>query len=260
MANLHLITGHGESNHINSADDGSLNVALFGSGSYVLNRGNKFSATIVSNNKIRIADGDLLIQGRHVRLNEGTSVELDISNGSQGQNRNDLIVARYNVASSGVEEVNLVVIKGTATSGAASDPAWIDGDIITDHDSQADFPLYRVPINGLNVGELVPLFTVISATISDALSGSDLASWAKAPNKPQYTASEVGASATGHKHDAADITSGILPVGKGGTGQTTGNAALQSMLAAGAMVLSSAQYGDSLPEPGTPGRIFFLKK
>jgi hypothetical protein len=48
-----------------------------------------------------------------------------------------------------------------------------------------------------------------------------VSAWAKAATKPTYTASEVGAAATGHKHSAADITSGTLPVARGGTGQTS---------------------------------------
>lgn len=44
------------------------------------------------------------------------------------------------------------------------------------------------------------------------------------------TAANVGAAATGHKHDASDITSGTLPVARGGTGKTTENAAANSFI------------------------------
>lgn len=44
---------------------------------------------------------------------------------------------------------------------------------------------------------------------------------------------------------------------KGGTGATTGNAGLKNLLAAGATVLSSHQYGSTLPTAGTAGRLFF---
>lgn len=68
----------------------------------------------MSNNTIRIADGDIMIQGRHARLAEGSTVDLTIANGTQGYRRNDLIVARYTkAANTGIEAVNLVVIKGT---------------------------------------------------------------------------------------------------------------------------------------------------
>jgi hypothetical protein len=53
--------------------------------------------------------------------------------------------------------------------------------------------------------------------------------------------------------------SGILPMSNGGMGADNGSAGLKNLLEAGPMVLSPHQYGDTLPEPGIPGRIFFLK-
>ena len=162
MGNLHLVTGYGGKAHITAEDHGSFNAAILGGGSYVLDRGNKFSATVVSSNTVRIHDGDLLMQGRHVRLAENSYIDLTIENGAQGAQRNDLIVARYQKnTSTGVEECSLVVIKGTAVASSPKDPDYIKADIITNHAAQADFPLYRIPLSGINIGELVPLFTVI---------------------------------------------------------------------------------------------------
>lgn len=158
MANLHLVTGHSGSAHVTSADHGSLYAAVFGAGHYVLNRGQKFAITVISNNTVRVADGDILMQGRHIRLNENSYVDLTIENGSSGSSRNDLIVCRYTQNQvSGEEECNLVVIKGTATTQAAADPEYTDGDILGG-DEQADFPLYRIPLSGITIGTPVQLF------------------------------------------------------------------------------------------------------
>lgn len=168
MANMHLVTGYAGKDHITAADQGAWNAAIVGSGEYVLKKGSQLAATVMTNNQIRIADGDILMQGRHIRLNEGSYVDLAIANGAQGYKRNDLIVVRYTKNSStGVEEANLVVIKGTATTGTASDPAHTAGDIIAEHDLQNDMPLYRVPLNGITVGTLVPLFTVLDTAIAN---------------------------------------------------------------------------------------------
>lgn len=162
MANMHLITGYAGQAHITAADQGSLHAALFGEASYVLNRGSKLAATVVTNNSITIADGDIMMQGRHARIAEGETVELTIENGSQGNYRNDLIVARYTKnASTGVEDVNLVVIKGTPAESDPVDPEYTSGDIINGNVSTADMPLYRVPLNGLTVQTLVPLFSTV---------------------------------------------------------------------------------------------------
>lgn len=161
MANLHLVTGYAGQAHVTSDDQASLYAALFGADSFVLERGNKLAASIITNNSIKVADGDVIFQGRHIRLDEGSTVDLTIENGEQGYYRNDLIVIRYTKnASTGVEEANLVVIKGTAVESDPADPTYTEGDIINDHVIQADMPLYRVPLNGLNVQELVCLFDV----------------------------------------------------------------------------------------------------
>lgn len=164
LANMHLVTGYAGQAHVTAADQGSLYTAIFGSGEYVLDVGNKLAATAITNNQIRISDGDLLIQGRQVRLNEGTYVDLTIENGEQGMMRNDLIVARYTKDSvTDVEECNLMVIKGTAAASDPTDPAYTVGDIINNHDLVADMPLYRVPLNGINVQTPVQLFELGTA-------------------------------------------------------------------------------------------------
>ncbi len=78
----------------------------------------------------------------------------------------------------------------------------------------------------------------------------------------------AGFSETGHAHAAGDITSGTfstaripnISMSKGGTGATNGSDGLKNLLAAGSMILSDHQKGDTLPDAGIPGRIFFLRK
>ena len=192
MGNLHIVTGYKGENHVTAADIASFQASIFGTGEYVLNRGNKFSTTVVSNNQIRVADGDILMQGRHIRMNEGTYVDLTIENGSQGYFRNDLIVARYTKDSTtGVEDCNLVVIKGTAVSADPVDPEYTTGDIIEEHVLLNDMPLYRIPLDGLNVGTLVPLWTEASITAdveTGAITGDKIASGAVT----KYFSAQIG--------------------------------------------------------------------
>lgn len=162
MANMHLVTGYANKEHIKSADQGSFNAALLGEGEFVLERGSKFAATIISNNIVRIKDGDVIMQGRHGKIDRNTYVDLDFDNGQQGYKRNDLVVARYTKdSSSGIEEVNLVVLKGTPSSGEPSDPEYIKGEVLDGGALVNDMLLYRVPFNGLNIQDLVCLFEVL---------------------------------------------------------------------------------------------------
>ncbi len=50
---------------------------------------------------------------------------------------------------------------------------------------------------------------------------------------------------------------GVTPIEQGGTGATDGENGLKNLLAAGNMILSSNQYGDTLPTAGVAGRLFF---
>ena len=61
-----------------------------------------------------------------------------------------------------------------------------------------------------------------------SLPASDVYPWAKQPSKPTYTANEVGAAASSHTHPVGNIT-GVLPVSKGGTGQTSLTALMSAM-------------------------------
>ena len=146
-----LITGQGSTDHINSEDIGAYQARTFGTGCYVLHG---CECTIVDSNTVRVAEGELLIEGRHVRVKG--SEDLAIRSGAAGYKRNDLIVVSYTKDQDNIEDSPLAVVPGTATEGTASDPSHVQGSIL-DGDVAAEHPLYRVPIDGLSVGEPVLL-------------------------------------------------------------------------------------------------------
>ena len=99
-------------------------------------------------------------------------------------------------------------------------------------------------------------------------------------NPHQVTAEQVGADASGsaaavqtkldthtaNKNNPHQVTaeqigalSGIVPLTNGGTGATDGATGLKNLFAAGTTVLSSNQYGDTLPDASTVGQLFFKK-
>lgn len=163
MSKLHLVTGYAGEAHITAEDHGSFNAALTNGGNYVLQRGNRLSASIINNTTVRVLDGDMLIQGRHVRLPDSAYADLLIEAGTQGKVRNDLIVARYTRNTvTGVEECSFVVIKGTSVASDPVDPAHTSGDLLVNHDAQSDFPLYRVRLDGVQLKSVEQLFEVIT--------------------------------------------------------------------------------------------------
>lgn len=154
---LEIITGHTGVDHVTSADDASLYRSIFGGQDAVLNVGSQFEYTVISNNLIKIADGDLVIQGHQARIRTNDYEELVIDNGTPGQQRHDLIVARYEKdVVSGIESIKLGVVKGTPALTAV-DPE-ITQNNITSGGTLREFPLYRVKLNGINIESVTKLF------------------------------------------------------------------------------------------------------
>lgn len=158
---VHLVTGYKGSEHIQSADQGSFNAACFGPDEYVMDSGHKISASITSNSNIKISDGDILMQGRHIRIAPNEYENCSIDSGTPGINRNDLIVMEYSKdATTGVEAATIKVIKGAETSGRASDPTYMSGNILGGALIN-QMPLYRVNIRGVALESVNRMFTVV---------------------------------------------------------------------------------------------------
>lgn len=158
---VHLITGYKGKEHIQSKDVRSFNAAMFGGGEFVMEIGNQIEGSIINNNTIRILDGDILMQGGHIRIETDTYEDLTITTGTAGKNRIDLIVMTYERNNSdGTEDAYLEVIKGTESAGTASDPEYISG-VISEGALKNQMPLYRVKIVGVVLSEIESLFTTI---------------------------------------------------------------------------------------------------
>lgn len=148
---MNIITGYKGTPHVTSQQDRDINSAIFTTGVYILNIGSKMAATIVSANEVTIADGLVIAQGCAAEVARGASESLAIDNGDQGMLRKDLIVLRYTKdASTGVEDMELDVIKGTPAASNPTTPAYTSGSI-ADGDTLAEFPLYTVNLNGITL-------------------------------------------------------------------------------------------------------------
>lgn len=156
---VNLVTGFRNEPHITPEDDRSFNASIFGTGKYVLNRGSLFEYEIISNNLIKIKDGDAINQGAHIRIEKNNYEEVTIDNGSQSLNRIDLIVLRYEKnLETKIETVSLVVIKGTEAESPVM-PEHETGNMF-DGDYIDDMPLYAVKLEGINITSVEPLFNL----------------------------------------------------------------------------------------------------
>ena len=151
---IHLVTGKAGTDHVKSENAGSLNAGIIGPGTYFLETGTQLAATMVNANTVRITDGDLSMQGRHVTVEDGDHEDLTVENGTQQQLRHDLVVVRYEklAQSPNTEKVTLKVIKGTPADSDPQDPEYEVGDI-RGGDLVAEEPIWRIPLDGISVGE-----------------------------------------------------------------------------------------------------------
>lgn len=153
-----LVTGHANKAHVTAEQAAGLNAGILGLDDYVLDVHDKLKITVVSANKVTIGTGELVMQGRHV--SQGTPEDLIVTNGSQGQKRNDLIVCRYTKGAQSIESAKLDVVRGTPTTGTPTDPA-VNTTSPLDGGTTYDMPLYRIPLDGIAIGTPVPLFNVL---------------------------------------------------------------------------------------------------
>lgn len=157
-----IVDGMTGTKHISSDDLAALNTATVGKADCVLHYGDDFKLTMASANSATLGTGVGMVGGKRFWNQAATS--LTIQSGTQGQKRNDLVVARYAKTSAGIESITPVVIKGTPTTGAAADPATTANDL----------KLWRVPLDGINAGAPVRLFEPVIplATLGDSVSQS----------------------------------------------------------------------------------------
>lgn len=174
---VELVTGsRGGNAHVDSEDFGDFNAYTWGTGAYILNG---CEITVTSANNVHIAAGNMLLNGRHVRVT-GTGEDIAIDNGSSSYDRNDIIAYHYTKDTSQIEDGSFVAIKGTAVDSGedAQDPAMPSAGKILEFASDAYVPIARIPIRGLtpNTPELIaeqtnPIAGIVDKVIAEGTSG-----------------------------------------------------------------------------------------
>lgn len=155
---MKIIDGRREEDNVWPQDIADWNGTVTTKSSCVLSVGSKLEYEVVSSNLLRIYDGMLQIQGVRGKVDMPYD-EIFIENGTQGFYRHDLIVARYTYDdTTKIEDMKIEVIKGFADR---TDPEIHSNAIIRDGADTADYALYRVRLNGIEIDGIDTLFTVL---------------------------------------------------------------------------------------------------
>lgn len=153
---VELVTGYAGKAHVSSSEDGARQAGTVGTGMYALETVDEpLKATLENSNTVTVGPGDVLINGRHVRLTGSTTFAVPV--GTQGMQTSNLLVLRYEVAEDETESVTAITLTGEPAASDPQDPELATGSVL-DGDSPVDMPLYRVVTTGIESAQPVKLF------------------------------------------------------------------------------------------------------
>ena len=174
---------------------------------------------------VNVDTGAALVGGRWYVQDSAEQITLDAGD---SQPRIDIIAVESN-SNTPVRASRLVIIKGTPAASPVA-PALTNTSAI----SQIELCRVLVPADAT---------TLSNATLSDTrtyvdgrhahdledITGLQEALNGKAAATHTHTPSSIGAAASSHNHSATNITSGTLPIARGGTGATSAAAAREAL-------------------------------
>ncbi|MEE0468249.1 MAG: hypothetical protein UDA86_03590 [Blautia sp.] len=144
---MELVTGSQGKNHVTAEQTADFNRGIFGNAA-ILPIGSRMAVEIQTANRITVKDGVAVFDGREVYIGYGKNEAVNLTSGTQGMKRHDIVVVEYKKEErSGVESVALKVVLGTPNAAKATDPTVKDVDIRTGT-SHSEKPFCRVRLNG----------------------------------------------------------------------------------------------------------------
>lgn len=161
--------------HILAEDDAAIYQAICGPDG-VFEIGQQCESQVISNNKVRVKDGVIIVGGHIARIPYGAYIDFEIANGQTGKKRNDILIAKFvTTGSGGIDTFAGEVKQGAAATGEATDPALTQNDLYQGGKIR-EMPLYRVKLDGLSITAVEPMFDLIPTipTINSYLSETSI--------------------------------------------------------------------------------------
>lgn len=158
---MEIVSGRTGKPHVTSQQFRQLIEGTVGQESCILTSGENLEPELASNNSLKIRSGMLAHHGNISSVKIGTYDAVNLSNGSQGMKRIDLVVCRYTRnAETEVESCNWVVIMGTPVSSNPVAPTYTVGNL-QEGDLVDDCPVFEVHYDGINVTEVRKILSVV---------------------------------------------------------------------------------------------------
>lgn len=151
---MEIVSGRTGKPHVTSQQFRQIIEGIIGDDSCILPSGENLEPELVSNNSLKIRSGMMCHHGNVSSVKIGTYDEVELTNGSQGMKRIDLIVNRYTRNEEDNTEKNeWVVIMGTPAESSPVVPEYTQGDL-QKGDLVDDCPVFEVHFDGINIVEV----------------------------------------------------------------------------------------------------------
>lgn len=158
---MEIVSGLGEKPHVTSQQFRQVLEGTIGQKSYIITSGENLEPELAANNLLKIRSGMMSHHGNVSSVKIGTYDEVELTNGSQGMKRIDLVVNRYTRnAETNIEKNEWVVIMGTPVASNPVAPAYTVGNL-QNGDLVDDCPVFELHYDGINVTEVKKMLSVL---------------------------------------------------------------------------------------------------
>ena len=158
---MEIVSGRTGKPHVTSQQFRQMIEGVIGQESCIITSGENLEPELAANNLLKIRSGMMSHHGNVSSVNIGTYDEVELTNGSQGMKRIDLVVNRYTRnAETNIEKNEWVVIMGTPVASNPVAPTYTVGNL-QKGDLVDDCPVFELHYDGINVTEVKKLLSVL---------------------------------------------------------------------------------------------------
>lgn len=157
---MEIVSGRTGKPHVTSQQFRQIIEGIIGDESCILPSGENLEPELVSNNSLKIRSGMMCHHGNVSSVKIGTYDEVELTNGSQGMKRIDLVVNRYTRNEEDNTEKNeWIVIMGTPAESNPTVPEYTKGNL-QEGDLVDDCPAFEVHFDGINITEVAKMLEI----------------------------------------------------------------------------------------------------
>ena len=181
---MEIVSGLGEKPHVTSQQFRQILEGTIGQKSYIITSGENLEPELAANNLLKIRSGMMSHHGNVSSVKIGTYDEVELTNGSQGMKRIDLVVNRYTRnAETNIEKNEWVVIMGTPVASNPVAPTYTVGNL-QKGDLVDDCPVFELHYDGINVTEVKKMLSVLPnvAELNSKMPNQILVEFGSLPN------------------------------------------------------------------------------